>query len=278
MNAVIRKMEIIIQGAFKSYRRTQGVMNMQALMLAAGMGCRMGDCAGALAKCMIRINGQTLLERTVEALEPAGISKMVIVVGWHSTQLIKTIQSSVSGIELEFVCNSDYAATNNIYSLYLAREQLGNDDTILIESDMVFDKELLKAVAQHPAKDIAVVSKYKPWMNGTVVTVTEDGKISAFIEKQDIEPQNADIYYKTVNIYKFSRRFLQQSYIPGMEEYIRAHGKNQYYEMVLKELTEAGRLRLNAFITDELKWYEIDTKEDLERAASIFQGMEQGEK
>ncbi len=249
-------------------------MNMQALMLAAGMGRRMGDCAGALAKCMIRINGQTLLERTVEALRLAGISKMVIVVGWHGAQLMKTIQSSVSGIELEFVCNSDYATTNNIYSLYLAREQLSRDDTILIESDLVFDKELLQTVVQSPACDIAVVSKYKPWMDGTVVTVTEDGRIGAFIEKQDIERKSADIYYKTVNIYKFSRCFLRQSYISCMEKYIMAHGKNQYHEMVLKELTESGRLRLNAFIIDELKWYEIDTKEDLARAASVFRSMD----
>jgi len=247
---------------------------MQALMLAAGMGCRMGDCTGALAKCMIRINGQTLLERTVETLKLAGISKMVIVVGWHGTQLVKTIQNSMNGIEFEFVYNSEYATTNNIYSLYLAREQLGRDDTILIESDLVFDRELLRTVVRCPAQEIAVVSRYKPWMDGTATTVTEDGKISAFIEKQDIERQNADLYYKTVNIYKFSRNFSQQSYIPGMEEYIRAHGKSQYYEVVLKELTKAGRLRLNAFILDALKWYEIDTKEDLARAASIFQSME----
>jgi len=223
---------------------------------------------------MIRINGQTLLERTVEAVKLAGISKMVIVVGWHSAQLIKTIQSSMSGIEFEFVCDPDYATTNNIYSLYLAREQLGRDDTVLIESDLVFEKELLRTVVQCPAQDIAVVSRYKPWMDGTAVTITEDGKISAFIEKQDIERQNADIYYKTVNIYKFSRCFSQQSYIPSLEGYIRAHGKSQYYEMVLKELTKASRLRLDAFILDALKWYEIDTKEDLARAASIFRSIE----
>ncbi len=246
---------------------------MQALMLAAGMGCRMGDCTGALAKCMIRINGQMLLERTVEALKLAGISKMVIVVGWHSTQLVKTIQSARNGIKFEFVYNPDYATTNDIYSLYLAREQLGCDDTILLESDLVFDKELLRTVVQCPAQNLAVVSKYQPWMDGTVAVVTEDGKISALIEKQDIEHQNADIYYKTVNIYKFSKCFSQQSFIPCMEEYIAAHGKGQYYEMVLKELTKAGRLRLNALILDARKWYEIDTKEDLARAASIFQSI-----
>jgi len=251
---------------------------MQALMLAAGMGCRMGDCTGALAKCMIRINGQTLLERTVEAIKLAGISKLVIVVGWRSTQLVKTIQSTITGIEFEFVYNSDYETTDNIYSLYLAREQLGCDDTILMESDLVFDKELLRTVVQCPARDIAVVSQYKPWMDGTVATVTEDGKISAFIEKQDIERQKANIYYKTVNIYKFSRCFLQQSYIPCMEEYIGTHGKSQYYEMVLKELTKAGRLKLNAFILDALEWYEIDTIEDLARAASIFSRNERNDR
>lgn len=244
---------------------------MQALMLAAGMGRRMENCTDAIAKCMVRISGKTLLERTVDALKSAGISKMVMVVGWNCDQLVEAIQNTISGMEFEFVYNYDYAITNNMYSLYLAREQLGRDDTILIESDLIYDKRLLLDIAQCPEQDLAVVSKYEPWMDGTVTTITEDGKIDAFIGKQDIEPQNIAAYYKTVNIYKLSKSFSQRHYIPQLEAYIKAHGKNQYYEVVLKELTQTGQCRLSAFIPDGIAWYEIDNADDLAHATSIFQ-------
>ena len=243
---------------------------MQALMLAAGMGRRMGENMESIAKCMIKIGDKTLFERAADALKLAGVRKFVIVVGWRGDQLISEIQNIVSGMEFDFIHNSDYAVTNNIYSLYLARKQLGQDDTILLESDLIYDAGLLKRLVQHPAKDVAVVGKYQSWMDGTVTTIANNGIIDAFIEKQDMRPQDMDRYWKTVNIYKFSRGFSQKQYIPQLEKHIREYGKNQYYELVLKKLTRLSLACLTAMDIADTPWYEVDTVEDLKSAAAMF--------
>lgn len=244
---------------------------MQALMLAAGMGRRMGKYTEAMTKCMMQVGGRTLLDRTVEALQEAGIKKFVMVVGWESEKLIEYIQKNITGMEFEFVHNYDYASTNNIYSLYLAREQLAQDDTILLESDLVYDKILLKKILEHSEPNLVAVAKYEHWMDGTVTTLGEDGTIHEFIEKKNFIFENVGNYYKTVNIYKFSQEFSQKQYLPFLEAYIKAYGKNQYYEMVLKALASISEAQLKAYILpSDINWYEIDDAQDLDIANTMF--------
>lgn len=243
---------------------------MQALMLAAGMGRRLGKYTEECTKCMIKVGGRTLLERTVEALQIAGIQRLVMVVGWEHEKLIDYIHSNITGMEFEFVYNHDYSSTNNIYSLYLARKQLAQDDTILLESDLVFDKNLLWKMLNAPGENLVAVAKYEHWMDGTVTTLSENGTIQEFIEKKDFQFKSADNYYKTVNIYKFSRDFSCRQYIPFLEAYISAYGKNQYYELVLKALAHLPHAHLQAYILDGLPWYEIDDAQDLDIANTMF--------
>lgn len=243
---------------------------MQALMLAAGMGKRLGKYTETCTKCMVEVGGRTLIDRAVEALRLAGITKFVLVVGWEGDKLVRYIQEHITGMEFEFVYNHDYAETNNIYSLYLAREYLARDDTLLMESDLIFEKELLREIVRAPEKDLAAVAPYEPWMDGTVTTLSEDGTIRAFIEKKDFLFQNADTYYKTVNIYKFSREFSRKQYIPFLEAYVTAYGKNQYYERVLKVLAHLSQAHLKAFVLCNISWYEIDNARDLDIAETLF--------
>ena len=133
---------------------------MQALMLAAGLGRRLGKYTEECTKCMIKVGGRTLLERAVEALQIAGIKKIIMVVGWRYEKLIQYVHENITGIEFEFVYNYDYANTNNIYSLYLAREYLAQDDTLLLESDLVFDKFLLKKMVDAPEENLVAVARY----------------------------------------------------------------------------------------------------------------------
>lgn len=243
---------------------------MQALMLAAGMGRRMGKYTEAMTKCMIEVGGKTLLQRAVDALEKAGITKFVMVVGWASEKLVDYIKNNITGMEFEFVYNKDYAVTNNIFSLYLAKEQLMRDDTILLESDLVYDDTLLRDVVQDPNPNLVVVAKYEHWMDGTVTTLDSDGNIMEFIEKKDFHFDHINDYYKTVNIYKFSKEFSSRLYVPFLEAYIQAYGKNQYYEMVLKTLAHLSRAQLKAFVLRNVTWYEVDNSADLEIADTLF--------
>ena len=150
---------------------------MQALMLAAGMGRRMGKYTEAMTKCMIEVGGRTLLQRAVDALKEAGITKFVMVVGWECDKLVDYIQRNISGMDFQFVYNYDYATTNNIYSLYLARDYLAQDDTILLESDLVYESSLLKKIVEDPRANLVAVAKYEHWMDGTVTTLDEDGNV-----------------------------------------------------------------------------------------------------
>lgn len=239
---------------------------MQALMLAAGAGLRMGS---AFNKCMVQINGCSLFEHTINALKCADISRMVVVTGYRAAELEEFMSTHVSDIKLSFIRNEEYEATNNIWSLYLAKEEFSRDDTILLESDLIYRKELLRTLARAPFKDAAVVSPLEKWMDGTTVML-EDGKIQRFLTKEERQSEDPSKLFKTVNIYKLSKGFIQSQYIPFLDTFIKDTGKNQYYEMALRELAATQSLALDAFILQD-KWYEIDTPDDLQCARKLFE-------
>ena len=243
---------------------------MQALMLAAGMGKRLGAYTNNQTKCMVKVGGKTLLEHAADALRQAGIRKFVIVVGYEGEKLMEFAREKLSDMELEFVVNKDYDTTNNIYSLYMAREQLMADDTIMLESDLIYEPRLIKEMVECDAPNVVAVAKYEHWMDGTVTLVGEDGTIQEFIEKKNFRYDSVEQYYKTVNVYKFSREFAAEQYVPFLSAYIQAYGKNQYYEMVLKALAHLHFAGLKAFEMGDIKWYEIDDVQDLDIANTMF--------
>ena len=242
---------------------------MQALILAAGMGSRLHKYTSEVPKCLVEVNGQTLLDRTIEALRVAGVTKLVIVTGYKAEVLEEHIKSHVVDMDVKFINNEDYSTTNNIYSLYLARDVLVADDTILLESDLIFEKDLLRQITLTPYDAVAAVAKYEPWMDGTVTTLDESGWITAFVEKKDFDANSSDSYYKTVNIYKFSKGFSEDKLVPFLNAFIRAYGKNEYYELVLKLIAETSSSEIRSFIVDG-DWYEIDNPQDLDVASVMF--------
>lgn len=223
---------------------------MQALLLAAGMGKRLGKYTEGQTKCMVRVGGKTLLEHAADALRAAGIRKLTIVVGHAAQGLMDFARERLSDLELRFIENRDYAVTNNIYSLYLARDVLAADDTILLESDLIFEPQLIQKLVEHPEPNVVTVAKYEQWMDGTVTRVSEHNHILEFIDKSDFRFENADEYYKTVNVYKFSRAFSREKYIPFLTAYITAYGKISIMNLRSRRLRTCRtrsfpRIRLN---------------------------------
>ena len=152
---------------------------MQALMLAAGMGKRLGAYTNGQTKCMVKVGGKTLLEHAADALRQAGIRRFIIVVGYAGDKLIEFAKKTLPDFDLDFVVNEDYATTNNIYSLYLAREKMAADDTILLESDLIYEPRLIRMMVEADAPNMVAVAKYRHWMDGTVTRVDENGLITA---------------------------------------------------------------------------------------------------
>ena len=243
---------------------------MQALMLAAGMGKRLGNYTKNATKCMVPVNGKTLIEYAIESLIYAGIKKFTMVVGYKKDVLKNFLKGKYPQIQIDFIDNDVYDSTNNIYSLYLARDVLSSDDTILLESDLIFDKEIIREIVSSPEKNLAVVSHFENWMDGTVTVLNEEKAIKRIVSKSDFDWNKIDSYYKTVNIYKFSKEFSKNIYMPFLGAYQTAYSKNEYYETVLKVISYLDGDILKAHLVDGSRWYEIDDPADLKIASTRF--------
>lgn len=243
---------------------------MQGLILAAGMGKRLGKYTQENTKCMLEIAGKTLVERAAEALKSAGINRLILVVGYKSENLKELVKRKIKDMDIIFVENKDYDKSNNIYSLYLAKEWLEKDDTIMLESDLIFENRMIQELVSNKSKDVALVAKYEQWMDGTVVTLDNKNKITEFIEKKDFKFDRISEYYKTVNIYKLSKEFSKKQYIPFLEAYMKAYGINEYYELALKAIAHLSRSTLKALPIGDIKWYEIDDAQDYDIASCLF--------
>lgn len=234
------------------------------------MGRRLGELTNDNTKCMLEVNGTRLINRTLDAIAAVGIKRAILVVGYKAENVKRWVGQSYNGIEIVYVENPIYDQTNNIYSLFLAKEHLLNDDTILLESDLIFEPCVLSRIIDEPYPNLALVDKYESWMDGTVVTLDERLKIKGFFTKEEFRYSDIDSYYKTVNIYKFSREFSETHYVPFLEAYCHALGRNVYYEQVLKVITLLDDSPLKALPLSGEKWYEIDDIQDLDIASSIF--------
>lgn len=243
---------------------------MDAIILAAGMGKRLKELTSDKTKCMVKINDETLIERVLNQLDSLNLGKIVLVVGYQSEKLIDFISSLNIKTNIEYVFNEVYSSTNNIYSLFLAKDYLADNDCLILESDLIFDESILEDLIDDNRPNLAVVAKFESWMDGTVVTIDDKDNILNFLSKDQFSFKEITNYYKTVNIYKFSKDFSKHFYIPFLKAYIEALGLNEYYEQVLKVISNFKQSNLQVKkLTDE-KWYEIDDVQDLNIAESIF--------
>ena len=243
---------------------------MQAIILAAGMGKRLKELTANNTKCMVKVNGVTLIERMLRQLDALKLDRIVIVVGYEGEKLTQYVNALSIATPVVFVDNPVYDKTNNIYSLSLAKEFLLQDDTLLLESDPIFEDAVLHKLLDDPRQTLALVDKYESWMDGTVVTLDADDNILSFVPGSKFNFDDIPGYYKTVNIYKFSKYFSQTHYVPFLEAYTRALGNNEYYEQVLKVITLLEKPDIWALRLSGEAWYEIDDIQDLDIAQSIF--------
>ena len=244
---------------------------MQAIILAAGMGKRLGELTKDNTKCMVPVNGTRLIDRVLTQLSQLNLSRVVIVVGYEGSKLMDYIGNRYNNqLKIEYIHNPIYDKTNNIYSLALAKDKMQEDDTLLLESDLIFDDSMLNLLIKNPYQNLALVAKYETWMDGTMVRIDEDNNIINFVPKAAFRYDDVDKYYKTVNIYKFSKEFSKTKYVPFLDAYSKAVGNNEYYENVLRIISFLNSKDLKALPITNEKWYEIDDKQDLDIAEALF--------
>ena len=235
------------------------------------MGRRLGELTKENTKCMVPVNGVTLIDRLLGQLSGLKLNRVVIVVGYQGQKLIDFIGNRYNDkLKIEFTENPIYDKTNNIYSLSMVKDKLQEDDTLLIESDLIFSDRFFPMILENPYPNLALVAKYESWMDGTMVRLDEEQHIVNFISKEAFDYSDVDSYYKTVNIYKFSKDFLQHKYVPFLDAYTKAVGNNEYYENVLRIISLLNSHNMKALPVGNEKWYEIDDKQDLDIAEALF--------
>lgn len=243
---------------------------MQAIILAAGMGKRLKELTQNNTKCMVKVNGITLIERLLRILDRKGLSRIVIVIGYCGNELKEHIQELNISTPISYIDNRVYNKTNNIYSLSLATDYMEQEDTLLFESDLIFEESIVDSLLNDERETLAVVDKFENWMDGTCMVLDAEDNISDFIPGKFVDFMEKEKYYKTVNIYKFSRHFSNDTYIPFLNAYRKAKGENEYYESVIKLIAMLGTDEMKAMRLNGEVWYEIDDIQDLDIAETLF--------
>lgn len=244
---------------------------MQGLILAAGMGKRLKELTADNTKCMVKVNGITLIERALQILDKKNLSKIIIVIGYQGEKLRQFVDGLNINTKIVYVENPVYYKTNNIYSLSLAKDYMCSEDTILLESDLVFEEAVIDALIDDKRETLTLVDKYESWMDGTCTILDDNDCIVDFIPGKYLDFSEKSRYYKTVNIYKFSSHFSKYTYIPFLSAYATAMGNNEYYESVIKLIAMLDTKEITAKRLTGQIWYEIDDIQDLDIAESLFE-------
>ncbi len=243
---------------------------MQAVILAAGMGKRLKELTRNNTKCMVEVNGVTLIERLLRMLDKKNLSKIVLVVGYQRESLISYVKTLDIRTPIVFIDNPVYDKTNNIYSLALASDYLEQEDTLMFESDLIFEEKIVDRLLEDPRETLAVVDRFESWMDGTCMVLDAEDNIADFVPGKYVDFLSKIEYFKTVNIYKFSKHFSACTYVPFLEAYRKAKGENEYYESVIKLIAMLDTNELKAMRLRGETWYEIDDVQDLDIAETLF--------
>jgi len=233
-----------------------------ALLLAAGTGSRLHPLTLDAPKCLTEVGGKPILGRLVDNLRSHGVNRLVVVTGYLDHCVREFLQKNASDMQVDYVFNPVYQTTNNIYSLWLARQAV-QEPFMLIESDLVFEESILKDML---TPDRIAISNILPWMNGTTVSLNAKEGVTAFYVTDGI---SESARYKTVNVYSLSLRSWQKV-ITRLDRYIADERVGSYYEAVFSDMVADGTLEFEAVFFDENSWYEIDTIPDLHQAERIF--------
>ena len=242
----------------------------QAVVLAAGVARRMRPLSLATPKPLLEIDGRSIIERIVASLLKNGIDRILIVTGYRDRQLVEHLDSRFPGTPIGYLHNADHERTNNIVSLHLAVESLSLDgDLLIIEADLLYDDEVLPLLLQAPHANAALVDRYGPGMDGTVVTV-EDGRITGVIPPHQ-QGANFDFSdkFKTLNIYRFSREFVDSHFRRLLAFYAGTIAQS-YYELILGIVVYLGTQKVHAVPVEGRRWAEVDDPNDLALASFRF--------
>ena len=247
----------------------------KAVILAAGKGSRVGGAARGLPKPLLSVAGVPILHRALRCLSHVGVRDVVIVIGHRGSEIVSSVREALLSNDLQnanltvsYIVSDRYETTNNIYSLWLAREHL-DQDIYLLEGDIVFDVELLRAFHSESAVSVAGIVPYEFGMTGTVVQLNGENRVQTMFDIRGEEPSSGGSY-KTISLFMLHAALLQEVFVPMLERFVQSGRLQEYWEAALSEALRESEHPLVAVDCSSFRWCEIDDISDWMNADIIF--------
>ena len=235
---------------------------MKAFILAAGVSRRLYPHTYDIPKCLLKVNGKSIIHYQLEALEELGVHDITMVVGYHREMLMTNVKKYFPRLNFNFVVNNHYFETNTAYSVHVARESL-DSITLLMNADVIYPKELLKKLYSSDYGTVLAV-EIKPCGKEEVKVIDGGQNKIVAIGKDLIEEQCLGEF---IGVAKLSTDFID-FFTKSIRALIEAGGKNDYFEAGIQPLLE--KTDVHYIDISEYPCLEIDFIEDLESARELF--------
>jgi choline kinase len=235
---------------------------MKAVILAAGMGTRLRPMTEKLPKGLVKIEGKSLLEYSLEALKANGINNIMIVTGFYGESIKKELDNKHKDMIIEYVENKEYATTGSMYSFSKLKNIL-NEDILLLESDLIYDKNAIKTILESKEKDVILIAKLLNSGDDVYICADEENKLTC-LGKKITEEEKKHAKGALVGISKLSKEFLTELFKEADQNYSDGEKDYHYEECIF----ETSKIRTPVYVElcKDLNWIEVDNESDLKRA------------
>lgn len=244
-----------------------------AIILAAGMGTRLRPLTETDHKCMTKVCGTPIVLQALLTLQQCQFDEVIVVIGYLADRLMQQIQEFDLDIKITFVENAMFDQTNTIYSLWKGMERLGQyDELYIIEGDVFFERAVLERLIHSAGENATVLEPYNERLEGTFVELDSDGYVVDWRHKSE-QPEGYSLCnkFKTVNIHKLSKKFVQDILQKEISENRMPTVMNKPIEKIMRRIVTAHPDIIYGEVLHGEKWWEIDDTDDLHIAETIFQ-------
>ena len=235
---------------------------MIGVILAAGMAKRLRPLTDTKPKCLLKVGTRTLLERTVDAMQQAGITEFVVVTGYRGEMIRDFLASYLSpqSTRITFLHNADYEHNNNIYSLWMAGQVVRGKEFLLMDSDILCDPQTVLAVASQQEPALAL-NRHELGEEEMKIVVDADHRITEISKTCRVE----DAIGESVGIEKMTADYSEALYCELDQMILKEGLIDIFYERAFERLIPQGHT-FKVVDTTAYFSYELDTPEDFERA------------
>ena len=233
---------------------------MRAIILAAGMASRLRPLTNNTPKCLLKIGERSLLQRSIDALINNGIKEIVIVTGYLHKQIEDFVKQQYPNINISFIHNEVYDSTNNIYSLWLARPIADGEEILLLDSDLLYDPEIITRILSTNAENVLTLIRHD--LGEEEMKVVTDSSVIKEISKT-CSP--SDAIGESLGIEKMGKPYTSALYKELEPMMNQEHLENVFYEKAFERLIPKGHTFKILDVTD-LFSCELDTVEDFQNA------------